>query len=81
MLITQGSKVRVLSGPQAPERAGDVAQLGEHRLCKAGARGSSPLISTVDCYGCFLVPKGLEGSHDKERSELRDRVSSTLTEE
>ena len=25
---------------------GDVAQLGEHRLCKAGVRGSSPLVST-----------------------------------
>ena len=25
---------------------GDVAQLGEHCLCKAGVRGSSPLIST-----------------------------------
>ena len=24
---------------------GDVAQLGEHRLCKAGVRGSSPLVS------------------------------------
>jgi hypothetical protein len=25
---------------------GDVAQLGERRLCKADVRGSSPLIST-----------------------------------
>ena len=26
---------------------GDVAQLGEHLLCKEGVRGSSPLISTI----------------------------------
>ena len=26
---------------------GDVAQLGEHLLCKEGVRGSSPLISTT----------------------------------
>jgi hypothetical protein len=25
---------------------GDVAQLGEHCLCKAGVRGSTPLVST-----------------------------------
>ncbi len=25
---------------------GDVAQLGEHRLCKPGVGGSSPLVST-----------------------------------
>ena len=34
------------SSPFRPTEHGDVAQLGEHRLCKAGARGSSPLIST-----------------------------------
>jgi hypothetical protein len=28
-------------------RRGDVAQLGEHLLCKEGVRGSSPLISTI----------------------------------
>ena len=26
---------------------GDVAQLAEHRLCKAGVRGSIPLVSTT----------------------------------
>ncbi len=25
---------------------GDIAQLGEHLLCKQGARGSNPLVST-----------------------------------
>jgi hypothetical protein len=69
VLITQGSVVRIHSGP--PEQNpcvreiafgdghkplgadqsgftanGDVAQLGERRLCKAEVRGSSPLIST-----------------------------------
>ncbi len=40
---------------------GDVAQLGEHRLCKPGVEGSSPFVSTlrhpltVDVGGCFLL--------------------------
>ena len=29
---------------------GDVAQLGEHRLCKAGVEGSSPFVSTASGY-------------------------------
>ena len=31
----------------APFARGDVAQLGEHRLCKPGVGGSSPLVSTL----------------------------------
>ncbi len=27
---------------------GDVAQLEEHRLCKPGVVGSSPIVSTID---------------------------------
>lgn len=39
------------SSPTGPtgvlgKRAGDVAQLGEHRLCKAGVAGSIPVVST-----------------------------------
>jgi hypothetical protein len=45
VLITQGSLVRIQSGP-LPVLFGDVAQLGERRLCTAEARGSNPLIST-----------------------------------
>ncbi len=30
----------------SPAGCGDVAQVVEHRLCKAGVRGSSPLVST-----------------------------------
>ena len=30
-----------------PQKAGDVAQLGEHLLCKQRVRGSSPLVSTI----------------------------------
>jgi hypothetical protein len=33
--------------PARPRPAGDVAQLAEHRLCKAGVGGSSPPVSTV----------------------------------
>jgi hypothetical protein len=29
---------------------GDLAQLVEHRLCKAGVRGSIPLVSTVSSF-------------------------------
>ena len=29
------------------EGRGDIAQLGEHRFCKAGVVGSSPTISTI----------------------------------
>jgi hypothetical protein len=28
---------------------GDVAQLEEHRLCKPGVVGSSPIVSTLSC--------------------------------
>ncbi len=37
---------RCRSGERSGHFSGDVAQLGEHRLCKPGVRGSSPLIST-----------------------------------
>ena len=30
---------------------GDVAQLGEHRLCKPGVEGSSPFVSTSEYAG------------------------------
>ena len=43
-----------LTAPTTARRAGnvlvehgDVAQLAEHRLCKAGVRGSIPLVSTT----------------------------------
>ncbi len=35
------------STPGRPTILGDVAQLGEHLLCKQGVGGSSPLISTI----------------------------------
>jgi hypothetical protein len=37
--------------------AGDVAQLGEHLLCKQGVVGSIPIVSTRGCphQGVFLV--------------------------
>ena len=37
---------RPLSRPDSTAPPGDVAQLAEHRLCKAGVRGSIPLVST-----------------------------------
>jgi hypothetical protein len=59
VLITQGSVVRIHSGPpfrikllfvslffESSFLSGDVAQMGERRLCKADVTGSSPVIST-----------------------------------
>ena len=52
-LITVRSLVRIQKGPRSePARLlrhhlGDVAQLGEHLLCKQGVAGSSPAISTA----------------------------------
>ena len=40
---------------------GDVAQLGEHRLCKAGVRGSSPLVSTRPASAGFFYAPSLTG--------------------
>ena len=37
-------------GVDVTQTYGDVAQLGEHCLCKAGVRGSSPLVSTFISY-------------------------------
>ena len=37
---------RISPLPLLLDRGGDVAQLGEHRLCKPGVGGSSPLVST-----------------------------------
>jgi hypothetical protein len=50
-LITVRSLVRIQKGPRSGARTagpahGDVAQLGEHLLCKQGVAGSSPAIST-----------------------------------
>jgi hypothetical protein len=42
-----GSEVQVLPGPPRVT-TGDVAQLGEHLLCKQGVVGSIPIISTSD---------------------------------
>ena len=50
-LITVRSVVRIHKGPRSDHKRarttlGDVAQLGEHLLCKQGVAGSSPAIST-----------------------------------
>ena len=43
-MISARSLVRSQEGP--PDMSGDVAQLGEHLLCKQGVAGSNPVIST-----------------------------------
>ena len=42
-----GARRRPTVPVDRPDHPGDVAQLAEHRLCKAGVRGSIPLVSTV----------------------------------
>jgi hypothetical protein len=46
------------NGPGAAKVSGGVAQLAEHRLCKAGVRGSSPLASTRICPVHFVGAVG-----------------------
>ena len=42
--------------------SGDVAQLVEHRLCKAGVRGSIPLVSTRESFGAAVRLSGRRSS-------------------
>ena len=44
-----GSAPVACSVDSMSDGCGDVAQLVEHRLCKPGVRGSSPLVSTRSC--------------------------------
>ena len=48
-----------------PLSNGDLAQLVEHRLCKAGVRGSIPLVSTQcilrDCFAVNEPVKQMAG--------------------
>ena len=68
-LITVRSVVRVHKGPPTLQ-PGDVAQLGEHRLCKAGVRGSSPLIS---------IPVSIRGQRgEKDPKHLHKRIAKKL---
>lgn len=52
-----GDRSGILSGASSASThwtpQGDVAQLAEHSLCKAGVRGSIPLVSTLGC--CLAV--------------------------
>ncbi len=49
------------SGGRGWPRVGAVAQLGEHRLCTAGVRGSNPLGSTSCAFGsCQTTDNGLD---------------------
>ena len=49
-----------MSAIVAVAMVGDVAQLGEHLLCKQGVVGSNPIVSTSMCRDrCVLVWLGL----------------------
>ena len=56
---------------------GDVAQLGEHRLCKAGVRGSSPLVSTrrPASAGFFYAPSLTGGAPQLLKENTLDTSS------
>ena len=56
---------------------GDVAQLGEHRLCKAGVRGSSPLVSTrrPASAGFFYAPSLTGGASQLPKENTLDTSS------
>ncbi len=44
---TRNFKTSALGSEALAFPQGDVAQLGEHRLCKPGVEGSSPFVSTL----------------------------------
>ena len=73
MLITQGSLVRIQSGPLPATLSGDVAQLGERRLCKADVRGSSPLISTWLLFRTNAIDGRLETKTGGLKTNLRQK--------
>ena len=82
--VGRGDRQGRLTHPSRRRRRapGDVAQLAEHRLCKAGVRGSSPLVSThraTDCDARTDAPpawcaggplSGADGSRRLRRSRL-----------
>ena len=49
---------------------GDVAQLAEHRLCKAGVRGSIPLVSTTLTSGNSLDRREFDQWHRSMASSI-----------
>ena len=59
-------------------QTGDVAQLGEHRPCTAGVRGSSPLVSieTERLHSfVYYFPQGeFDNEIDSEKEMSLDRV-------
>lgn len=61
-----------------PFPPGDVAQLGEHRLCKPGVVGSSPIVSTGDfSRKARAGGKGCPGrlAWKKEKKRVRGRLT------
>ena len=59
---------------------GAVAQLAEHRLCKAGVRGSIPLGSTSTFYfyrGFTVVALGRRANRHLDALTRRDHLSTS----
>src|ERR1700680_2097157 len=75
-LITVRSLVRIQKGPRSePARLlrhhlGDVAQLGEHLLCKQGVAGWSPATST-GAFECHPI-----GRNDRDLPHLDNQIAS-----
>ena len=59
------------------EGEGDVAQLGEHLLCKQGVTGSNPVSSTRFLMDCFVIA-ATAGDGDHEAGRHVRPVSMTL---
>ena len=62
-------------------KLGDVAQLGEHRLCKPGVGGSSPLVSTgLTWLGSWAQLDGDDSSLSRRGTvEVRHSCSKFIT--
>jgi hypothetical protein len=60
----------------SPAGCGDVAQVVEHRLCKAGVRGSSPLVSTHQ-RPCIPWPVALRRFTSRSTTARRGHTGDT----
>ena len=58
---------------------GDIAQLGERRLCKAEVRGSSPLVSIrMLCVGLYMEAEVCEYRRTNKSPEVDEQQSKRV---
>ena len=70
----EGSRPALTVASVRPQHPGDVAQLAEHRLCKAGVRGSIPLVSTHRLHHKTTASPGPAAQETLSRSSLDRQI-------